>query len=56
MKVKASSSSSVSAKIIRKDGTVEDLGVISYRSSNPIKNLLFRLGFRKMFQQAKPKE
>jgi hypothetical protein len=28
---------SCSARIIRADGTVEDLGVLAYRSTNPLK-------------------
>ena len=34
---------SFSAKIIRADGTVEDLGVVAQYSKNPIKNLFFKL-------------
>lgn len=34
---------SFSAIVTRADGTVEDLGVISYYSSNPIKRLLFSI-------------
>ena len=39
---KSVSQSSVSAKIIRKNGQVEDLGVISYWSNSWIKRILFR--------------
>lgn len=35
--------SSISAVIIRADGTREDLGVISYYHKNPLKRWLWRL-------------
>ena len=38
---------SISARIIRADGSVEDKGVIAYWSSNPLKRIAFRL--RKFF-------
>lgn len=31
----------LSAKVIRADGTVEDLGLISYSTSNPIKKIIY---------------
>lgn len=34
---------SVEAKIIRADGTVEDLGVIAYWHRNPLRRLAWRL-------------
>jgi hypothetical protein len=34
---------SFSAIVTRADGTIEDLGVISYYSSNPLKRFLFSL-------------
>jgi hypothetical protein len=34
---------SISAVIIRKDGTREDLGVIAYYHKNPIKRLIFEI-------------
>lgn len=36
-------SASVEAKVIRADGTVEDLGTISYWHQNPLKRLAWRL-------------
>ena len=38
-------SAQISAKIIRADGSVEELGVVSYWHKNPVKRLWFR--FRK---------
>lgn len=35
--------STISAVIIRKDGTREDLGVVSYYNSNPFKRLWFNI-------------
>ncbi len=40
---KSMTESSVSAKVIRKDGKVEDLGVVSYWSKSWIKRLMFRI-------------
>lgn len=34
---------SIEAVVIRADGTVEDLGVVSYYHKNPFKRLRFRL-------------
>jgi len=36
----------IEAVVIRKDGTREDLGVVSYWHKNPLKRLLWRLGWR----------
>lgn len=35
--------SSISAVITRADGTIEDLGMISYYNSNPIKRWIFKI-------------
>jgi hypothetical protein len=35
--------SSMSAKVIRADGTVEDLGVVAYYNSNIIKMLFWKI-------------
>ena len=40
---KSMTESSVSAKVIRKDGKVEDLGVVSYWHKSWIKRLMFRI-------------
>lgn len=34
---------SIEAKVIRADGTVEDLGVVSYYHKNPLRRALWRL-------------
>lgn len=34
---------SISAKVIRADGTIEDLGVVAYYSSNIFKNIWFKV-------------
>lgn len=34
---------SISARIVRADGSVEDKGVIAYWNSNPLKRIAFRL-------------
>jgi len=34
---------SISARIIRADGTVEDQGIIAYWNSNPIKRVIFKV-------------
>lgn len=33
----------ISAKVFRADGSTEDLGVIAYYSSNPLKRLAFKI-------------
>jgi hypothetical protein len=33
----------LSARVIRADGTIEDLGTIQYWHSNPLKRLLWRI-------------
>jgi len=33
----------ISARIVRADGTIEDLGTIQYWHKNPIKRLLWRI-------------
>lgn len=33
----------IEAKVIRADGRVEDLGVVSYYHKNPLKRLIWRL-------------
>lgn len=33
----------IEAKVMRADGTVEDLGVVSYYSRNPVKRVLWRV-------------
>ena len=38
------SESTVHAVITRADGTVEDLGLISFRSTNPLRRWAYRLG------------
>lgn len=37
---------SIAAVVIRADGTREDLGVVSYYHKNPLRRLLWRLGWR----------
>jgi hypothetical protein len=34
--------SSISAVVIRADGTIEDLGVVSYYHKNPLKRWIFK--------------
>ncbi len=34
---------SISAKVIRADGTVEDKGVIAYWSRNPLKRIAYKI-------------
>jgi hypothetical protein len=36
----------IEAVVIRKDGTTEDLGVVSYWHKNPLKRLAWRFGWR----------
>ena len=43
IKNKSISEQTIKAVRIKTDGTREDLGVISYYSKNPIKNLLFKM-------------
>lgn len=40
---KSVTESSVAIKVIRADGSVEDLGVVSYWHRNPFRRLLFRV-------------
>ena len=48
---KSVTESSISAKVIRKDGSVEDLGEISYWSKSWRKRLMFKV--KKFFRKTK---
>ncbi len=43
MKCKSRSTQSIRAVITRADGTIEDLGLIGYSSTNPIKQLAWNI-------------
>ena len=43
IKNKGIAEQTIRAVRIKEDGTREDLGVISYYSKNPLKNLLFKM-------------